>query len=95
MPKFKVCARRDYVNHEVMSATVEADSPEEALAKAKRLEAEDGLEGSSWSEEDGGADPSSYQWEVCAPGPGGAVLARGEGAYENEDAVTVAGEDEG
>lgn len=63
MPIFTVACERTYEVRESMSIEVEADTPKQALQKARQMEEADELE-HEWSETDGAADPESYAWEV-------------------------------
>jgi hypothetical protein len=63
MPEYSVEVSRDYVQRESAAFVVNAPSPEAALAKARELELDGEVE-TDWTEDDGGADASSYTWEI-------------------------------
>lgn len=84
MAKFLVNVRRVYRQGEYADISVDAPTPEAALAKAKRIECDDGLD---WSEDEGGsdgADVDSYQWTVTDRRTKQEVLI-GTGTNDGED----------
>lgn len=75
MPIFTVTVKRDYTVNEEATVTIEADTAEDAINQAKRAETSGELE-IEWSEQDGAADPDSYEWTATAP-DGSTATGRG------------------
>jgi len=67
MPAFKIRVTRTYQCYESAEMLVESPTPKAALAHARRLESEGEFE-PLWSEDDGGTDHDTYEWEVSQKG---------------------------
>lgn len=85
MPQFTVTVLRTYRDYETTEIRIEAATPEAALARAMRIEHDQGFD--DWHEYDGSADPDSYRWEVFAAADSDRrhCLLFGAGAVDGED----------